>query len=174
MKRLFGLILVYMLSLSFVGCSASKQPIINTDTDTGATASDNTSEETRYSEGLSFFKKADGTYCVNGVGTCSDTDIVIPSVYQNQTVTEIAESAFAFTDNIRSVVIPESIISINPNAFYLCADLESIFFEDKQGWIAKELDTLVTGIEISVDDAVQAAILLKDTYRAYYLRKNKK
>lgn len=171
MKRLLIFILICSFLLAFTGCSDTHKYNTDTNTDSGIVFPDNDTETKKYSEGLSFSKRSDGTYCLDGIGTCNDRDIVIPSVYQNQQVKEIAENAFAFTENIVSVVIPESIISINPNAFYLCENLERVTFEDKKGWIAKELDTLVTGIELSVDDETEAATLLIDTYSDYFWRK---
>ena len=37
-------------------------------------------EEPKYSEGLKFTSNGDGTCSVSGIGTCTDTEIVIPPV----------------------------------------------------------------------------------------------
>ena len=164
MKKLVCFILACCLACCFVGCDGGEEP------STGGESSTPVVEN--YSEGLEYLQKADGSYSVTGVGTCTDAEIVIPATYQNKPVVEIAENAFALTDAIISVEIPASVTAINPNAFYMCLGLESVVFKDAQGWIAKELDTLVTGVNLELTDAAQAATLLKDTYRAYYWRKS--
>lgn len=163
MKKLLTFILAGCLLLSFSGCAEGGE------TSTGSPDSTPPIEE--FSEGLSYTKKADGNYCVTGVGTCQDAEIIIPSTYQNQPVVEIGENAFALTDTITRVEIPESVTAISPNAFYMCVSLESVVFKNTQGWIVKELDTVVTGTSVLLDDAGQAATYLKDTYRTYYWRK---
>ncbi len=51
-------------------------------------------ERISYSEGLEYTLKEDGTYAVSGIGTCTDTDIVIPSMYNGEAVTAIGRYAF--------------------------------------------------------------------------------
>ena len=164
MKKLLSFLLVLGLTLSLGCCTQGKA------SDTGGSSSTPPIEE-NYSEGLTYLKKADGSYSVTGVGVCTDTEIIIPAAYQNAPVVEIAENAFALTDLIVSVSIPESVIAISPNAFYLCVGLESVIFKDAEGWIVKELDTVVTGTAVDLTNASQAAVLLKDTYRTYFWRK---
>lgn len=49
----------------------------------------------RASEGLEYSWNSDGTgYTVTGIGTCTDTEIIIPSEYNAKPVTSIGESAF--------------------------------------------------------------------------------
>ena len=70
------------------------------------------------------------SYMVVGRGTCKDTDIVIPSVYNGKPVTEIAEEAFKGKTDITSVKIPDSIVTIGVNAFSECFRLENVLFGD--------------------------------------------
>ena len=52
-------------------------------------------EERMPSEGLEYTLSNDGTYySVTGIGTCTDTVIVIPNIYENLPVERIGESAF--------------------------------------------------------------------------------
>ncbi|HIU90944.1 MAG TPA: leucine-rich repeat domain-containing protein, partial [Candidatus Fimimonas merdipullorum] len=65
------------------------------------------------------------SYSVTGIGTCTDTVIVIPSVYNNLPVTKIAEYAFS-NDKIYSVTIPDSVTIIDRSAFTACRNLTSV------------------------------------------------
>lgn len=76
------------------------------------------------SEGLAYKLSNDGTYySVVGLGECADTHIVIPAVYESLPVKEIAERAFYNKNDISSVVIPDSVMSIGREAFYACHGL---------------------------------------------------
>ena len=71
-----------------------------------------------FSEGLKYSLNADkSSYSVAGLGTCMDTDIVIPSTYNNLPVTSIGEEAFRDCDSLTSVEIPDSVTSISHYAF---------------------------------------------------------
>ena len=75
-----------------------------------------------YSKGLSYNKNSDGTYYVNGIGSCTDTEIVIPPTYKGSDVTGIGPSAFENT-NLIGVTIPDSVTSIGDHAFRWCYNL---------------------------------------------------
>ncbi len=78
------------------------------------------------SEGLEFTLNADEvSYSVMG-GNCKDVDIVIPSSYQGYPVTTIGVSAFSWRKDLRSIEIPESVISIENSAFEECRSLIEI------------------------------------------------
>ena len=77
------------------------------------------------SQGLEFtLDTATDTYIVSGMGTCADTDIVIPYTYEGKLVTGIEGSAFASKTSITSVTIPNSIASVGYRAFDGCTSLE--------------------------------------------------
>ena len=79
------------------------------------------------SEGLEFQLNDDGeTYSVIGMGTCTDTDIVIPVTYQDKLVTEISSKAFGYQKLITSVTIPNSVTSIGSYAFAGSTSLKNI------------------------------------------------
>ncbi|MDE6585127.1 MAG: leucine-rich repeat domain-containing protein [Clostridia bacterium] len=115
------------------------------------------SENLKPTEGLEFTLSDDGTYySVTGIGTVTDTDIVIPSTYNEKPVTAIGESAFVvFNDgtpikntNITSVVIPDSIISIDDGAFGLCTALTSITIPDSVVYIGDGAFAVCTALTI--------------------------
>ena len=66
------------------------------------------------------------SYSVTGIGTCEETDLVIPSAYNNLPVTAIKESAFIGCRSLTSIVVPDSVTSIGKGAFSGCSSLESI------------------------------------------------
>ncbi len=79
------------------------------------------------SEGLTFTSNGDGTCYVSGMGTCTDTDIVIP--YESpdgDMVTSIGLLAFDHCNGITNIVMPDSVTSIAEWAFSGCSGLTSI------------------------------------------------
>lgn len=87
-----------------------------------------------YSEGLEFTLNDGGpslndggsSYSVTGIGTCTDTDIVIPHIYNGLPVTCIDDYAFADCANLTSIVIPNSVTTIWYGAFSDCVGLTSV------------------------------------------------
>ncbi len=87
------------------------------------------------SSGLEFDSNGDGTaYEVTGIGTITDTDIVIPSTYNEKPVTGIASGAFQNCTDLTSVTIPNSITSIGENAFVGCNTLTIIYEGTLNNW----------------------------------------
>lgn len=79
------------------------------------------------SQGLKF-TYANGAYSLSGVGSCTDTVIVVPEKFNNRPVKAIADNAFFDNNKIKAVYLPESIESIGESAFHLCTSLETIAF----------------------------------------------
>ena len=82
------------------------------------------------SRGLAFTLLYDGTYKVRGIGSCTDTEIVIPSVYNDKPVTSIGDYAFLDCSGLTSITIPNSVTSIGEYAFYGCRGLTSVTIPD--------------------------------------------
>lgn len=70
----------------------------------------------------------EGGYAVTGIGSCKDTDIVIPYNHNGQKVVAIASMAFYSNFNITSVTIPDSVQTIGDNAFFCCYRLTTVKF----------------------------------------------
>lgn len=86
--------------------------------------------EIKTSQGLRYSLNDDGvSYSLYNIGTCTDTDIVIPSKYEGLPVTNIYPYAFQ-NQAITSVIIPDSVTSIGYNAFNNCANLTSVVISD--------------------------------------------
>ena len=79
-----------------------------------------------YSKGLKFVSNGDGTCFVSGIGTCTDTDIKIPPVYNGEKVTSIGRGAFEGRMNIKSITLPEGVELIEGWAFHDCFNLRGI------------------------------------------------
>ncbi len=77
-------------------------------------------------EGLDYTLSNDKTYYIVTIGTATDTDIVIPSEYNDLPVKEIGMQAFIDCHNITSISIPESVTTISAYAFAGCKKLTSI------------------------------------------------
>ena len=83
------------------------------------------------SEGLEFTKiEGKKEYAVTGLGSCTDTDIIIPAEHEGLPVTSIGSDAFAYCYSLTSVVIPDSVTSIGNFAFYYCSSLTSVEIPD--------------------------------------------
>ena len=108
----------------------------------------------RVSLGLSFVSSGDGTCYVNGIGSCTDTELVIPShspdgdavvaidnsaFRSNPDITSITVlegvgsilgEAFAWCDSLNKVVLPDSLTDIGESAFYMCPALMTLEIPD--------------------------------------------
>lgn len=91
----------------------------------GTVKKDGTVQKT--TAGLNFRLNADGdSYAVAGVGTATDTEIVIPSSYQGKPVTNILRSAFTHNEKIIGVIMPDSVTTVEKQAFQDCKALKNV------------------------------------------------
>ena len=80
---------------------------------------------------LEFVSNGDGTCYVSGIGSCTSTDIIIPSISPaGDKVTSIGKEAFYSCISLESVVIPDTVISIGAFAFERCSSLVSAEIPD--------------------------------------------
>lgn len=78
------------------------------------------------SEGLAYDENEDHITCtITGIGTCIDTDLIIPENINGLDVIYIDDNAFERCD-LTSVLIPETIRSIGEEAFQSCSSLKTV------------------------------------------------
>ena len=147
-----------------------------------------------YSVGLEYTLNEDGqSYSVTGIGTCTDTDIVIPNEYEGlpvtiigsgtfsfyshitsvtigDSVTTIGDAAFSHCQNLASVIIPNSVTSIGIAALDACVNLNVTFANPNGWWCQNRYDaTNVQAIAASViSDPATAGQYLKETSMSSY------
>ena len=74
--------------------------------------------------GIEYMLSECGTYyIVKSMGYCTDTEIVIPAIYNNLPVKEIADNAFFDKNFITSITLSESLEQIGAQAFWGCTKL---------------------------------------------------
>ena len=90
-------------------------------------------------------------YAVTGIGSATDTDIVIPEIYNDLPVIYIGEKAFSSCRSLTSVIIPDSVIYIGIQAFEACDSLE---YNEKDGikYLGNETNLYVIVMEVTSDD----------------------
>ena len=77
--------------------------------------------------GLSYELNSDGLgYTCIGIGTATDTDIVIAASIKGLPVTAVQYNAFRRNTKITSVTIPESVSKIGSYAFSMCTSLTTV------------------------------------------------
>jgi hypothetical protein len=82
------------------------------------------------SEGLQIeWRRDDDSYAVLGLGSCTDSYIVIPERYEGFPVTKIQMSAFA-GESITGIWIPDTVTVIEGDAFAGCLELSSVRIGD--------------------------------------------
>ena len=82
------------------------------------------------SKGMAFVSNGDGTCSVSRIGTCTDINVKIPSVYDGKIVTSISACAFRGCKSLTSITIPDSVVSIGRFAFSDCTSLTSVTIPD--------------------------------------------
>ncbi len=117
---------------------------------------------------------------ITGIGSCTDTKIIIPSEHLGLPVTEIALNAFAYAQNVESVIIPDSVTYIGASAFENCTSLVSVYLPEGLEYIERRaffkcssLTEIVIGENVSYigDGAFRACNALEKVYyNAVYVR----
>ena len=105
---------------------------------------------------------------VNTIDKYAFAGVKLKSITIPNSVISINGSAFRLCEELTSVVIPNSVKSIGYQVFYGCENLTSVVFEDVSNWYVSSHEDLTDAISVDVSDSANNATLLKDTYCSYY------
>ena len=84
--------------------------------------------------GLAYELNDGGTaYIVTGIGTCGDSVVYIPEVYDGLPVNEISRRAFYNCATITEITIPTSIKTIGTQIFYKAENLHTVYYNSSYG-----------------------------------------
>lgn len=106
-----------------------------------------------FSENLDFtLSVTRDSYILSGLGTCERTVVYIPSTHKGKPVTEIAGTAFNAVTNpaceaITEIVLPDSIVSIQSNAFFKCIGLKKITLNEGISFMGSDVLRGCTALE---------------------------
>ncbi len=96
-----------------------------------------------------------------GLGTCTDTDIIVASTYNGTPVTEISAGAFAGGEKIESITLSDSITTISAGAFAGCTNLKKLIIgagvRNFNPSVLKDCPSLES-IEISPENTMYSAV----------------
>ncbi len=112
-----------------------------------------------YSQGLEYFEEWHvdkiGEYYVWGLGTCMDTDLVIPDELHGVPVTEITLYSGDFgevgAENITSLSFGSNITLVTGNSFETCTSLTNVYYRGTLGgWASTHVGSLLYDTETRV------------------------
>jgi len=124
MKKILTTSLVLIMMFALAGCADNAKKNPPSSDDSSSTGGGATIEAT---VSLTYERNNDG-YTVTGE-TENVENIIIPAEHEGLPVTEIGESAFAYskhTASILSVTIPDSVITIANNAFFNRSEMTTV------------------------------------------------
>ena len=84
---------------------------------------------TRYSLGLDYMLEGN-YYVVTGMGSCTDSELIIPNNYNGLPVAKIGAEAFWNRNELISVTVPGTVTVIEPGAFGACYQLQNVYLSE--------------------------------------------
>lgn len=119
-KPFFVLLLAVIFMFQMIGCKKKENE---------PTPAPVLPQEATLDNGLLLRLNEDGTsYKVTGVGSCTDSIVVIPAAYQNAPITAIGNSAFYECKTLGKIEIPDSVTTIGSSVFKNCTSLCEVTF----------------------------------------------
>lgn len=92
-----------------------------------------------YAHGLSYELNEDGqSYSLKSTSGTDTYYVVVPETYEGLPVTGILEDAVGFSDRVRSIDIPKTVTTIDPNAFYMGMILMNIKVDEENEYYSAE------------------------------------
>ena len=98
------------------------------------------------SQGLAYNITSDTTCEITGIGTCTDTELVIPMYIDDYAVTAIGERAFYDNNDLTSVVIDDNVVNIEERAFWGCTGLTNLTIGSNVSIIGKSAFSECNGL----------------------------
>ena len=119
-------------------------------------------------QGLDFYLQDDGTYSV-AVGKAKElSNIVIPATHNGKPVTKIARNGFQYSDNLKSITIPDSITSIGQEAFGDCVSLTEVVIPDSVNSIGNDTFKHCNALESITIPFIGESRTAKDGYNQVF------
>ncbi len=122
------------------------------------------------SSGLSYDANEDGITCtITGIGTCSDSDLIIPSEINGYKVTTIGKKAFYECYALTSIVLPDSVTSIGDDAFYWCHNLKDVYYQGNvENWLSIQFaghysNPCYSGANLYFNDVLVTELVIPDS-----------
>ncbi len=99
-------------------------------------------------EGLEYALSDDGKSYTLVIGKAEGTEITVTNYYEGKPVTAVATGAFANNDKLKSITLPNTLVTMGPQAFMNCSALTSV--------------TIPAGVKTIPDNAFNGCIGLKE------------
>jgi hypothetical protein len=135
-RNVWAALLTLATFLSLTGCSSADEEESSVDLSNISSAMVTEGSTEAVATDYAYIMNDDGTIAVSGY-TGSDTDLEIPSQIDGYVVTAIADHAFEANWDIKSVVLPNGLITIGESAFSDCGNLTSVVIPDTVGTIRR-------------------------------------
>ena len=137
-RSMWAALLTLATLFSFTGCSSSDDESSESSVDLSNIASAMITEGTTeaLTTDYAYIMNDDGTISVSGY-TGSDTDLTVPGLIDGYVVTGIADHAFEANADIKSITLPNGLITIGESAFSDCSSLTTVVIPDTVGTIRR-------------------------------------
>ncbi len=120
--------------------------------------------------GLNYVSLGNGTCYINGIGTCTLTELNIPAYSpQGDTVIKLSDSAFENCTNLLSVTIPSTVRTIGVGVFRGCSSLVAINVDSENASYSS-----VGGVLLSKDRSVLICLPMSRPGVNYLLNRDTK
>ena len=109
-----------------------------------------------YSEGLELVLSNDKTYySVVGIGSCTDTKLILPNGYKGKPVSSIGDYAFHNCTGLTNITISNSVTNVGTGVFSGCTGLTSIVIPNNVTSVGYEMFSFCTGLtSVTIADGV--------------------
>lgn len=87
------------------------------------------------------------TCTITGIGTCTDSNVVIPEKIKGFKVTAIKIGAFIRCATINEITIPKTVTSMGDRTFMDCTSLKDLYYTGTEAeWRAISIDSFIDSL----------------------------